>query len=97
MDSMPGTLFVVPTPVGNLDDMTFRAVETLKQVDVAACEDTRTSGVLFERYGIETARTSFHAHNEHRKTSSLVERMLRGDSVAVVSDAGTPGRSTVRT
>jgi len=93
MESSPGTLYVVPTPVGNLDDMTYRAVETLRRVNVAACEDTRTSGVLFNRYDIETDRTSFHQHNEYRKTPALVQRLLRGESVAIVSDAGTPGIS----
>lgn len=92
-ESSTGTLYVVPTPVGNLDDMTYRAVDTLKHVDVAACEDTRTSGVLFDRYDIATNRTSFHQHNEHGKTPALVERLLRGESVAIVSDAGMPGIS----
>lgn len=93
MESTPGTLYVVPTPVGNMDDMTYRSVETLKRVDVAVCEDTRTSGNLFDRYGIETRRTSFHQHNEHRKTPALIERLLQGESIAVVSDAGMPGIS----
>ena len=86
-------LYLVPTPLGNLEDMTHRAVRVLKEVDVVACEDTRTSGVLLQHYGIETPRTSFHAHNEHGKAARLVERMRAGESVALISDAGTPGIS----
>lgn len=86
-------LVLVPTPVGNLEDITLRALRVLKEADVVACEDTRTTGVLFQHYGIETPRTSFHVHNEHAKASQLVERMLAGETVALVSDAGTPGVS----
>ena len=89
----PGTLFLVPTPIGNLGDMTFRAVETLKSVSLVACEDTRTSGVLLNHFGIETPRTSLHAHNEHGKVPRIVEKMILGDDVALISDAGTPGIS----
>ena len=89
----PGTLYIVPTPVGNLGDMTYRAVDVLQQVDLAACEDTRTSSVLFGHYDIDTERTSFHAHNEHGKTPYLIERLQGGASIALVSDAGTPGIS----
>ena len=89
----PGTLFLVPTPIGNLSDMTFRAVDTLKAVSLVACEDTRTSGVLLNHYGIETPRTSLHAHNEHGKVPRIVEKMILGDDVALISDAGTPGIS----
>lgn len=86
-------LVIVPTPVGNLEDLTFRALRVLKEADLVACEDTRTTGVLFQHYGIETPRTSFHVHNEHQKTAALVERMEAGETVALVSDAGTPSVS----
>ncbi len=88
-----GTFYLVPTPIGNLADMTFRAVEVLKSVDLVACEDTRTSATLFRKYGIETQRTSFHAHNEHRKTADLVRRLRAGSDVALIPDAGSPGIS----
>jgi 16S rRNA (cytidine1402-2'-O)-methyltransferase len=88
-----GCLIVVPTPIGNLGDMTHRAVQVLKDVDLVACEDTRTSGVLFAHYGITTARTSFHLHNEHGKALRLAEQMAGGTRMALVSDAGTPGIS----
>lgn len=86
-------LYLVPTPIGNLEDLTFRALRVLKEADLVACEDTRTTGVLCQHYGIETPRTSFHAHNEHGKTANLVARMKAGETVALVSDAGTPGIS----
>lgn len=86
-------LVLVPTPVGNLDDLTFRALRVLKEADVVACEDTRTTGKLFAHYGIETPRLSFHIHNEHGRVAGLVERMEAGETVALVSDAGTPGIS----
>ena len=86
-------LTLVPTPVGNLEDLTFRAKRVLEEADVVACEDTRTTGVLFAHYGIETPRVSFHVHNEHQKAAGLVERMAAGEHVALVSDAGTPGIS----
>lgn len=89
----PGTLFLVPTPIGNLGDMTVRAVQTLKSVALVACEDTRTSGVLLNHYGIETPRTSLHAHNEHGKVQRIVEKIIMGEDVALISDAGTPGIS----
>jgi 16S rRNA (cytidine1402-2'-O)-methyltransferase len=86
-------LYLVPTPIGNLEDLTFRALRVLKEVGLVACEDTRTTGVLFQHYGIETPRTSFHTHNEHAKVPALVARMQAGETVALVSDAGTPGIS----
>ena len=86
-------LVLVPTPVGHLDDITLRALQTLKDADVVACEDTRTSGKLLQHFGIETPRTSFHIHNEHSKAAALVERMASGETVALISDAGTPGIS----
>jgi len=70
----PGKLYLVPTPIGNLEDMTFRAVRILKTVSLVACEDTRTSGILLSHYGIDTPRTSLHAHNEHSKVPRIVEK-----------------------
>ncbi|HEX8385886.1 MAG TPA: 16S rRNA (cytidine(1402)-2'-O)-methyltransferase [Rubricoccaceae bacterium] len=86
-------LVLVPTPIGNLEDVTMRALRVLREAAVVACEDTRTSGVLLQHYGIETPRTSFHVHNEHAKAAQLVARMQAGETVALVSDAGTPGIS----
>ncbi|MEO1075661.1 MAG: SAM-dependent methyltransferase, partial [Bacteroidota bacterium] len=82
-------LTLVPTPIGHLEDLTFRALRTLKEADLIACEDTRTSGVLLAHYGVETPTTSFHAHNEHQKTPRLVAQMEAGTQVALISDAGT--------
>lgn len=93
MVSEPGKLFIVATPIGNLGDMTYRSVEVLKTVDLILAEDTRTSGVLLKHYEINTPTQSFHAHNEHKKLSEIIERMLSGTSVAQISDAGTPGIS----
>ena len=86
-------LFLVPTPIGNLEDVTLRALRVLKEADLIACEDTRTSGVFLQHYGIETPKTAFHQHNEHAKTERLVAEMADGLTVALVSDAGTPGIS----
>ncbi len=86
-------LYLVPTPIGNLEDITLRALRILKEVDLVACEDTRTSGVLLSHYGIETPRTSYHDHNEARKAPQLVERMKAGADVALITDAGSPGIS----
>jgi 16S rRNA (cytidine1402-2'-O)-methyltransferase len=91
--SMPGTLFVVATPIGNLDDLSGRAARVLREVSLIAAEDTRRTGRLLSRYGIRTATTSLHEHNEEQKCTALVARLLRGDDVALVSDAGTPGVS----
>ena len=87
---MPGTLFLVATPIGNLEDITFRAVRTLKEVRLIAAEDTRRTAGLLRRYGIATPATSLHDHNEGRRTPGLVQRLLDGESIALVSDAGTP-------
>jgi len=87
---MSGTLFVVATPIGNLDDITARALRVLREVAVIAAEDTRRTGHLLARYAIPTPTTSFHTHNETKKSASLVARLERGDDVALVSDAGTP-------
>ncbi len=86
-------LFLVPTPVGNLGDMTFRGVEVLKSVDLILAEDTRTSRVLLQHYGIETPLQSYHIFNEHQTVAGLVERLKSGTTIAVVTDAGTPGIS----
>jgi 16S rRNA (cytidine1402-2'-O)-methyltransferase len=87
---MPGTLFVVATPIGNLEDVTVRALRVLRQVSLIAAEDTRRTSHLLCRHGIETATTSFHEHNESRKVTAVIERLQRGEDVALVSDAGTP-------
>src|SRR5262252_7073166 len=87
---MPGTLFVVATPIGNLEDITTRAVRVLREVAIIAAEDTRRTAQLLTRYGIQTPTTSLHEHNESAKSPSLVARLMRGDAVALVSDAGTP-------
>lgn len=90
---MPGTLFVVATPIGNLGDVTFRAVRTLRGVDLIAAEDTRRTAILLRHYQIPTPTTSFHEHNEQAKTPSLLARLEAGESIALVSDAGTPAIS----
>lgn len=86
-------LYLVPTPIGNLDDITYRAVRTLREVDLIACEDTRTSGVLLAHYDIDTPTTRYHDHNEREKTPDLLTRMRAGHDVALISDAGAPGIS----
>src|SRR5215213_1712293 len=88
---MNGTLYLVATPIGNLQDITFRAVETLKSVDVIACEDTRHTKKLLNHFGIANKLVSYHEHNESERAEELVEVLKTGVSVAVVSDAGTPG------
>lgn len=90
---MVGKLFVVSTPIGNLEDITLRAVSVLKDCDVIACEDTRTTKKLLIRYGIETNLTSYHEHNEVEKSQKLLEELKEGKNVALVSDAGTPSVS----
>lgn len=88
-----GKLFLVPTPIGNLADMTYRAVQVLKEVDLILAEDTRTSAFLLKHYEISTPTQSFHAHNEHKKTEYVMELLGEGKQVAQISDAGTPGIS----
>ncbi|MCC7429872.1 16S rRNA (cytidine(1402)-2'-O)-methyltransferase [bacterium] len=88
-----GTLYIVATPIGNLEDITFRAVKTLKEVNLIACEDTRTSGILLKHFGIETQKTSYHDFSEASKLEKLLSVLKEGKSVAVISDAGTPGIS----
>lgn len=86
-------LYLVPTPIGNLGDMTYRAVEVLKSVDKILAEDTRTSGVLLKHYAITTPTESFHAFNEHHRTIQIIERIKAGEVFALITDAGTPGIS----
>lgn len=88
-----GVLYVVPTPVGNLEDMTFRAVRILKEADLILAEDTRTTGVLLKHYEIKNAMQSYHKFNEHQLVESVINRIKSGAIVALVSDAGTPGIS----
>ena len=88
---MAGTLYLVATPIGNLQDMTFRAIEVLKGVEVIACEDTRHTRKLLNTFEIENKLVSYHEHNETERAAELVEMLTAGKSVAVVSDAGTPG------
>ena len=90
---MPGILYVVATPIGNLADASPRALETLRNASVIACEDTRTTGVLLAHFGIATRSVALHRHNERAQGAALLERLLRGEDVALVSDAGTPGIS----
>lgn len=86
-------LYIVPTPIGNLKDITLRAIETLREVDLVLAEDTRVSKKLFLHYDIDTPLRSFHAHNEHRAVDKVIEELSSGRTVALVSDAGTPGIS----
>jgi 16S rRNA (cytidine1402-2'-O)-methyltransferase len=90
---MPGTLYLVATPIGNLKDITFRAVETLRTVDIIACEDTRHTRKLLNHFDITSKLISYHEHNELERAADLISKLLAGSSVAVVSDAGTPGIS----
>lgn len=90
---MPGTLYVVATPIGNLEDLSFRALRVLKEADLIACEDTRRTRALLARYGISTSTTSYFEHNKLRKGPALVRLLGEGKSVALVTDAGTPGIS----
>ncbi len=87
------TLFVVPTPIGNLQDMTFRAIEILKSVSLVLAEDTRTSSYLLNHFGIETQTQSYHKFNEKKRTVEIIDRLKSGDNIALISDAGTPGIS----
>lgn len=90
---MAGKLYIVPTPVGNLEDMTFRAVNVLKEADLILAEDTRTSSVLLKKYDIHARVQSHHKFNEHQTSELIKERILAGADVALISDAGTPGIS----
>ena len=88
-----GVLYVVATPIGNLDDITLRAIKILKQVQLVAAEDTRRTGILLRHFGIETSILSVHAHNERARVERIVAQLAKGESVALVTDAGTPGIS----
>lgn len=88
-----GKLYLIPTPIGNLEDITLRALRLLKEVDVVLAEDTRTTSFLFKHFGITTPLISHHKFNEHKTTTPLVQRIADGQNIALVSDAGTPGIS----
>jgi len=88
-----GTLYIVPTPVGNMEDMTLRAVRILKETDLILAEDTRTSGILLKHFGIQNHLMSHHKFNEHGTSAAIVERLKAGQNIALISDAGTPGIS----
>jgi len=87
---MSGTLFIVATPIGNLDDITFRAVETLKSVDLVLAEDTRHSQKILNHFNIKTPVSAFHDYNEREKCNTVIDKLKQGDSIALISDAGTP-------
>jgi len=90
---MSGILYFVPTPIGNLEDITLRAIKVLKNVDYILCEDTRTSGVLLNHYEISKPLKSYHQHNEHCQTEKIIQDLKDGQNVAIITDAGTPGIS----
>ena len=90
---MSGTLYLVATPIGNLEDMTYRAVRVLGEVDLIAAEDTRNSIKLLNHFDIHTPMTSYHEHNKYEKAEELMEKLRSGTNIAVISDAGTPGIS----
>lgn len=92
-DRKKSSLYLIPTPIGNLGDITLRALEILKSVDVILAEDTRTTGFLLKHYNINKPMQSFHNFNEHKILNLLIDRMQRGETMALVSDAGTPGIS----
>lgn len=88
-----GRLYIVPTPIGNLEDITLRALTILKKVDLILAEDTRTSGKLLKHFEITTRKQSYHQHNEHKVLQSIIDSLVEGESIAVITDAGTPGIS----
>lgn len=90
---MAGILYLVPTPIGNLKDMTFRAVDVLNECDLILAEDTRTSGFLLKQYEISTPMRSYHAHNEHKVTEEIIQQLKEGKSFSLITDAGSPGIS----
>lgn len=87
---MPGTLYVISTPIGNLEDITVRALRVLREADLIACEDTRHSRKLLDHFGISKPAVSYHEHNEAARTRELIERLEHGENIALISDAGTP-------
>lgn len=90
---MEGKLYLIPTPIGNLEDITLRAIRILQEVDLILAEDTRTSGKLLKHYEIQTPMQSYHLHNEHQKTHLYLNYIEEGKNIAVITDAGTPGIS----
>ena len=90
---MPGTLYIVSTPIGNLSDITFRAVEVLKQVDLIACENTRRTKILLEKFGLAKNLISYYNYNERQRAEEIIRELKSGKNVALVSDSGTPGIS----
>jgi len=90
---MSGVLYFVPTPIGNLEDITFRAIKVLKEVDYILCEDTRTSSILLNHYQISKSLKSYHQHNEHYQTEKVIQDLKNGHNIAIITDAGTPGIS----
>ena len=90
---MSGTLYIVATPIGNLGDITLRALSTLREVDLIAAEDTRVTGNLLSHFGIDTPTTAYHQHSQGRKSEQIIAKLISGQNIAVVSDAGTPGIS----
>lgn len=88
-----GKLYIVPTPIGNLEDITLRAIKVLKEANLILAEDTRTSGKLLQHYSISTPMQSHHMHNEHSMVDKIIKRLLAGDTIALISDAGTPAIS----
>ena len=86
-------IYLIPTPIGNLEDMTLRGIRLLKEADLILAEDTRTSQKLLNHYGVTTPMQSFHMHNEHHKVTQILERAKQGNTIAMISDAGTPGIS----
>jgi 16S rRNA (cytidine1402-2'-O)-methyltransferase len=85
-----GTLYIVATPIGNLEDITLRAIRILKEVDYILCEDTRTTQVLLNKYDIKTKTMSYHAHSTEKKEEAIINMLKAGENLALVSDAGTP-------
>ncbi len=88
-----GKLYLVPTPIGNLDDMTYRSIKVLNEVDAILCEDTRTSSRLLQHYGIQKKLIAHHQHNEHKAVNKVIEHLELGETLALITDAGTPGIS----
>ena len=88
-----GTLYIVPTPVGNMEDMTLRAIRILKEADLVLAEDTRTSGILLKHFDIKNRLMAHHKFNEHGTAQGNVERLRAGETISLLSDAGTPGNS----